>query len=531
MNFNRFERQLALYGPAGQQIISESCIVISGANKLGAEIAKSASIFGTGNIYVIDNIIGRNNLKFLDLNYEDNKPRSKSLEEMISQHLNPDCNIKGIDAKVSKPLLSLLPKRPDVIIEASNKVREQEECLNYCRENRIPLITVAVSGHEGEVSYYNPNDENYDSERFKRIISNYEDKPQGFITSNLFSGIVMEEFRKTLFKSYVHKFKGNEVILEDGNIVDQSEKILKEKIMVSDIYYNINGKDRIKSKSNDFGLRGEGKFEHKNILLLGCGAVGNYVADIVARLSPKVLDVADFDVFVEHNLNRQPLAYGNIGNLKAKVLAERINNISDGTITSRSIIGYVGSCKDRDFREKIEEVKLLSPNCGISKDNVTILDYGWFKSHQYDLVIGAIDSLEARKYFNSCFTELGIPYIDTGTGPDSGRINIYVPKKTKCIECYESIDNLIKNKRDLANEILNEDAALAEQVSNLTGCLFEPGSVNMSNQIIAALAVAEARLITLGRYDLLVNKVNYYSNSLSKLQTSKNVEHCNCGKR
>ena len=67
----------------------------------------------------------------------------------------------------------------------------------------------------------------------------------------------------------------------------------------------------------------------KTVLVLGCGGVGGYVVEGLARSGIGNFILVDFDVVEESNINRQIIALtSTIGRLKVDVLKERILNIS-----------------------------------------------------------------------------------------------------------------------------------------------------------------------------------------------------------
>ncbi|MBQ8263728.1 MAG: HesA/MoeB/ThiF family protein [Oscillospiraceae bacterium] len=66
----------------------------------------------------------------------------------------------------------------------------------------------------------------------------------------------------------------------------------------------------------------------KRAVIIGCGGLGGYIAEFLARAGVGGLTLVDGDVFEESNLNRQTLALEcNIGMSKAKAAAERVKTI------------------------------------------------------------------------------------------------------------------------------------------------------------------------------------------------------------
>ena len=69
--------------------------------------------------------------------------------------------------------------------------------------------------------------------------------------------------------------------------------------------------------------------KNKSVLILGCGGVGGYVVESLARSGIGTLILVDFDVIEESNINRQIIALDStIGKLKVDVLENRIKDIN-----------------------------------------------------------------------------------------------------------------------------------------------------------------------------------------------------------
>ena len=70
----------------------------------------------------------------------------------------------------------------------------------------------------------------------------------------------------------------------------------------------------------------------KTVGIAGCGGLGSNAAVALARVGVGKLIIADFDVIVEGNLNRQYFFYDQIGKKKCIALKENINRINPDCI-------------------------------------------------------------------------------------------------------------------------------------------------------------------------------------------------------
>lgn len=62
----------------------------------------------------------------------------------------------------------------------------------------------------------------------------------------------------------------------------------------------------------------------KRVHIIGCGAVGSHVAEIIARLGITKIALYDDDVVASHNIANQNFVFNDIGRPKTEVVAERI---------------------------------------------------------------------------------------------------------------------------------------------------------------------------------------------------------------
>lgn len=67
----------------------------------------------------------------------------------------------------------------------------------------------------------------------------------------------------------------------------------------------------------------------KRVCVIGCGGLGGFIIELLARAGAGQLNVVDSDVFEASNLNRQLLSEeGNIGRSKAETAALRVSRIN-----------------------------------------------------------------------------------------------------------------------------------------------------------------------------------------------------------
>ena len=78
-----------------------------------------------------------------------------------------------------------------------------------------------------------------------------------------------------------------------------------------------------------FGDTATDKLQKSTVMVVGCGAVGSFAAEALARTGIGHIIVVDFDKYDETNINRQLFALSStIGNAKVSVAKSRIQDIN-----------------------------------------------------------------------------------------------------------------------------------------------------------------------------------------------------------
>lgn len=389
ISINRSLRQEQYWGEENQKKLNVSCAVILGNGILGQEVLGCMTGLGIGNILLMDNkrtYKGEPNL-FMARSYYNNLKKTESLEN-IARQINDASRIDCVHSKFSKSVIDYYGYRPNIIIDTQNDPKLKEMSLEYALDKDIPYIS-AYSGKFCSIV------DVFCGSNFKEIIDPVligKDDPQGPASSAVAAGIVVDEVRKKIF------------------FVDENEKSLKKRIV-----YNIASEDRLSFGSN-LSITNQGT-NSKKFLVVGAGAIGNYLASTLALSGYKNIDIVDFDNIEDHNLARQILLYSRIGELKASVLHQRISEIAE--VKGEAIIAK------------------------ISSDSI-----GMIRKNGYDAIFGCLDNVVARYELSNIALDLGIPYIDGGTTPSSGIVACSVPGKTACVKCKKNLNPEIKQTRN-----------------------------------------------------------------------------------
>jgi len=460
-----------------QKLLDEAKVTLVGAGPLANFVATNLVCLNVGNIRIIDNSFYNDNKNEFILYRDKNKGKKTKLLEKTLKGMNPFIKINGIDSKV----LDGFASNSDVIVDLTNDLYSKFNSIEYSKENKIPLILASTDSSKAVVSLYNPKTNG----KLDDIFFKLENQEQGNITSAFATGFIVEEVRKLL----------------QGK--DPKLKKERENLLQKNINYFLNEDNRFVENGKVIDLNGY-DFSDKKVLIVGAGALGNFYGINAALLGIGNIDVIDMDYIEETNLNRQPLYSFNyptyVDKKKVDVIVDELKKI---TLKSeiRGIYGKLFEPLDKNERER----------------NVRPIDENFLDKEGYNLIIGCLDNVNSRARTNQYAVDRGIPYIDGGTGPFGGRVAMYIPNKTACLDCQLGL------YKRMTKEVVR-DSCISDN--------HEP-SVVMPNDIIAALMAGETALFCSKNYENppknIINLDSYATNRVGIAKTNVSPsENCKC---
>ena len=187
----------------------------------------------------------------------------------------------------------------------------------------------------------------------------------------------------------------------------------------------------------------------KRAAVIGCGGLGGYAIEMLARTGVGHLIVCDGDVFDETNLNRQLLCTEDmLGKSKAEAAAERIKAVNSET-----------------------EAEAFC--CNLTEENSVEILAGC------DVVIDALDSVGAKLMLQRVCRRQEIPMIHGAIGGWFGQVTTIFPGN------------------DIRSLIYPDNAEVSQEL----------GNPSFSPAMTAAIQVSEAVKVMLGRGDVLMRKL------------------------
>ncbi len=155
---------------------------------------------------------------------------------------------------------------------------------------------------------------------------------------------------------------------------------------------------RYERNMGTLGLEGQARLLSSKAAVIGCGGLGGWIIEILARAGLGEITVADGDVFGDNNLNRQAFCdEGNIDSSKAFEALERVRKIN-GAVEVRAW----------DKHLTLDNAPMILEGCKVAVD--------------------ALDSNKARAVLLSACRDMAIPLVHGAIGGFWGQSCVLFPE-------------------------------------------------------------------------------------------------------
>jgi adenylyltransferase/sulfurtransferase len=161
----------------------------------------------------------------------------------------------------------------------------------------------------------------------------------------------------------------------------------------------------------EIGYNGQLKLKNSKICVVGVGGLGNPITTRLAAMGVGTLRIVDRDVIELSNLHRQTMFdEDDVGQVKVEVAAKKLQK--------------------------------LNPDCRIEALAVSVNDYTALEVVEgCDVVVDALDSVNARYALNKACVKFGIPFVTGAAVGVSGQIFTILPGTSACYHCmFPSLD-------------------------------------------------------------------------------------------
>ncbi len=161
----------------------------------------------------------------------------------------------------------------------------------------------------------------------------------------------------------------------------------------------------------EIGYQGQLRLKSARVCVVGVGGLGNPITTRLAAMGVGTLRIVDRDVIELSNLHRQTMFdEDDVGQVKVEVAAKKL--------------------------------KKLNPDCTIEPLSISVNDYTAPEVVQdCDVVIDALDSVNARYALNKACVKSSIPFVTGAAVGTSGQVFTILPGHSACYHCmFPSLD-------------------------------------------------------------------------------------------
>jgi len=155
----------------------------------------------------------------------------------------------------------------------------------------------------------------------------------------------------------------------------------------------------------EIGYTGQLKLKNSKVCVVGVGGLGNPITSRLAAMGVGTLRIVDRDVIELSNLHRQTMFdESDVGQVKVEVAAKKLQK--------------------------------LNPDCKIEALAISVNDYTALEVVEgCDVVIDALDSVNARYALNKACVKFKIPFVTGAAVGVSGQAFTILPKESACYYC------------------------------------------------------------------------------------------------
>jgi adenylyltransferase/sulfurtransferase len=322
-------------------------------------------------------------------------------------------------------------------------------------EKKIPLEAQDLQDAFGKVSEQMGDD-------FKRRVFDHNGKPRSLIN-------IYINGKNMRFSS------GMTTLLKDGDSVYILPAVAGGAELTSDELQRYSRQVMLE----EIGFEGMEKIRSAKVCVVGAGGIGNPVMTQLVAMGIGSLRIVDRDVIEVTNLHRQHLYTDeDIGRVKVEAAAERLRKLNPA-------------------------VQIEAVPTSVTKFTAESIVRG------FDLVIDALDSVDARYALNDACIKNSIPLIYAGAISVTGSVSTILPNKSACLRCMFPE--------------LNEDEMPACSTEGVHPSIL---------YLVAGIQVSEAVKIIKGEEPTLANKLLYIDLgelSFDKVQMHRQQECPSCG--
>jgi molybdopterin-synthase adenylyltransferase len=202
------------------------------------------------------------------------------------------------------------------------------------------------------------------------------------------------------------------------------------------------------------------------VAVIGCGGLGGYIIEELARLGVGHITIVDPDTYEEHNLNRQLFSkLDNLGQLKVDVAADRIKEINPAVTIEAVQDAFTGK-NGRDLLKKV------------------------------DVVADALDSIPRRLELAEVCEKCVIPLVHGSVGGWYGQVATQFPGENTLQKIYSRYSGEGGIEKDLGNLSFVVPMIASMEVAEIVKILLGEGATLRGKMLALNLLDTEFTEIT-----------------------------------
>jgi molybdopterin/thiamine biosynthesis adenylyltransferase len=225
----------------------------------------------------------------------------------------------------------------------------------------------------------------------------------------------------------------------------------------------------------EVGTEGQSALLNSSVSVVGCGATGSTILNLLARAGVGELTIIDRDFIELTNLQRQVLFdEGDLEQPKALVAADKVRRANSDVVIH-------------------DVVKDLNPN-----NAEAILG-------QPDLIVDGTDNMETRFLINDVCAKNEIPWVYCGAVGTHGMVMPIVPHITPCFRCFLP---------DIPPQGVLQTCDLAGVLNTITAIMASIATTEALRILLGKSAPDDAQLIIYDAWEQTLQKMSVYKNPL-----------------
>jgi len=224
---------------------------------------------------------------------------------------------------------------------------------------------------------------------------------------------------------------------------------------------------RYQRNRQTISLSGQQELFRSQVAVIGCGGLGGYIIEELARLGVGRIIAIDPDVFEEHNLNRQLFSSpANLGQAKVEAALTRINEINPA-------------------------VTLVPVQAAFSPENGAELLFG------SQVVVDALDTIQVRIELADVCRSMNVPLVHGAIGGWYGHVTTQFPDDDTLQTIYRSWKSGKGVEQSLGNPSFTPALVASLEVAEVCKLLLGQGTPLRGRQLMIDLFSMEMHVINI----------------------------------